>query len=224
MTLFKNYFNNKCLHQLRKKIRYYDRFSKVYDLVSSKWYYKKPREYAIKELELKENDTVLNIPCGTGQNFEYFQKYLNNIGTIIGIDLSQGILNKAQIKINKHNWNNTKIIKGDATKINADWIKERKIDVIKFDSILCDLGLSGFPHWEIIIDNLISLLKPGGKIVIIDWHIEKSSLRARFIKWIGKGEVERPLYQYLEKEVESFKLNDSFKRGEMFVATGIKNS
>lgn len=202
--------------------KYYDKFAKVYDWISSKSYYRKPREFAIKELNLKPNQIVLNIPCGTGQNFEYYQKYLSNTGTIIGIDISQGMLEKAIEKVHKHNWKNIQTFKVDARNINEEWIKKEFKAEIKFESIFCDLGLSGFPEWERIIDNLIALLKPNGKIVIMDWYIDKSSLRGKFIKWIGKGEVNRPLYQYLETRVSNFQLNNSFKSGQMFVATGTK--
>jgi len=205
-----------------KAIKYYDRFAKIYDLVSSKSYYRKPREYAIKELNLDTNQMVLNIPCGTGQNFEYYQKYLSDTGTIIGIDLSQGMLEKARDKIDKNEWKNIQLLTADATNINAEWINENIKKDLKFDPILCDLGLSGFPEWERIIDNLISFLKSDGKIVIMDWYIDKPSLRGHFIKSIGKGEVNRALYQYLEDKVTDFKVNQSFKSGQMFVASGTK--
>lgn len=202
--------------------RYYDKFAKIYDWVSSKSYYSKPREFAFKQLSLEKNQIVLNIPCGTGQNFEYYQKYLSNTGTIIGIDISQGMLEKANEKIWKNNWNNIKTFQEDVRKIDKEWIKKELEADLKFDSVLCDLGLSGFPEWENIIDNILTLLKPNGKLVIMDWYIDKPSLRGRFIKWVGKGEVNRPLYQYLETKVSNFQLNNSFKSGQMFVATGTK--
>jgi len=205
-----------------KATRYYDRFSKTYDLFSPKWYYKKPREFAIKELNLSPNQKVLNIPCGTGQNFDEFQKYLLNSGKIIGIDISEGMLEKAKEKIKKNNWQNIQIFKENVTKVNMEWISEKLNSDLKFDAILLDLGLSGFPYWEKIIDDSISLLKPNGRIVIMDWYIDKPSLRGSFVKWIGKGEINRPLYQYLETKTREFKLNKSFKRGQMFVATGIR--
>lgn len=215
---------NEIKEKQKKATQYYDRFAKIYDWISSKSYYHKPREFAIKALNLERNQKVLNIPCGTGQNFEYFQKYLTNTGDIIGIDLSQGMLEKAKEKIDKNEWKNIQLFTADATKINIEWINLNIKQDIKFDSILCDLGLSGFPEWEKVIDNLIALLKPNGKIVIMDWYIDKPSLRGSFIKWIGKGEVDRPLYQYLERKIDHFKLNNSFKNGQMFVASGIKRT
>ena len=42
-----------------KVTKYYDKFSRIYDWISSKSYYHKPRAVAIKELELNQNQTVL---------------------------------------------------------------------------------------------------------------------------------------------------------------------
>ena len=201
-------------------ISYYNQFSKVYDWISPKVYYHQPRAFAIQEMNLKAGQSILNIPCGTGQNFEYFQEKMNNSGQIIGIDLSEGMLSKAKDKIQKNKWNNITLIQNDATQINVQWVNKAIKSGFRFDSIFCDLGLSGFSQWEAIIDNLIALLKPDGRIVIMDWYIAKPSLRGSFIKWIGKGEVNRPLWQYLEKKVTNFSLNDTFKNGDMFVASG----
>lgn len=208
------------MNKQESAIKYYDKFSIVYDLISSKRYYHKPRKYAIEQLDLQKHQTVLNLPCGTGQNFFYFQEHLHQTGQILGIDLSDGMLEKAKQKVQKNNWQNIKIIKGDATEINPSWIKEHLGDV-KIDAVLCDLGLSGFPNWEQVIDNLVDILAPNGKIVIMDWYMEKPSLRGEFIKWIGKGEVNRPIWQYLQNKVEIFEVK-TFKRGDVFVAIGQK--
>lgn len=60
--------------------------------------------------------------------------------------------------------------------------------------------------------------------ILIDWEIEKPSLRGEFIKWIAKGDVNRPLYEYTENKIDNFVLNNSLKSGEMFVAIGTKKS
>jgi len=203
-------------------ISYYNKFSKVYDWLSPKWYYHNARNYAIQQLQLKQGQTVLNLPCGTGQNFEYFQKYLNETGLIIGIDLSDGMLKKAKKKKEANDWQNIQIYKGNATKITNDWLKKNTSVQTKVDAIICDLGLSGFPKWKMVIDNMLELLKPNGLLVIMDWYVPKPTLRGEFIKWIGGGEVNRPIYQYLETKVANFSVDTSFNRGGVFVATGIK--
>jgi ubiquinone/menaquinone biosynthesis C-methylase UbiE len=213
---------NQIEEKQKRRIKYYDKFSSVYDFLAGKFFYHKARSLAVKELYLTQGQTVLNLPCGTGQNFEYFQKYLANTGKIIGIDLSDGMLQKGQKKINKNNWSNIIIKKDDARRINQEWIHQEVSEDLKTDAILCDLGLSCFPDWENIIDNLISILRPNGRIVIMDCYIEKQSLRTYFLKWIGKGEVDRPISQYLKTKIENFKIDRSFLRGAIFVASGTK--
>jgi ubiquinone/menaquinone biosynthesis C-methylase UbiE len=206
----------------KRAIQYYDSLAKIYDIIAGKWYYHKARNYAIQQLQLKEGEAVLNLPCGTGQNFEYFQRYLKNTGVVIGIDLSDGMMAQAKKKKAENNWTNVKILKGDATEITKDWIAENVFPPVHIDAVLCDLGLSGFPHWENTIDNMLSLLKPGGIMVIMDWYLPKPSLWGAFIKWIGKGEVNRPIYQYFKTKVAEYSVNTSFNRGGVFVATGVK--
>ena len=204
-----------------KAIRYYDKLSVIYDYISN-WYYKKARNYAIEELELKNGQTVLNLPCGTGVNFKYFNEYLNNSGLIIGIDLSSGMLDKAKQKIEKSGWTNIDTELNNATKIDQEWLDGYSNEKITVDAVFCDLGLSGLPEWRNIIDNMISILKPKGRIVILDWYLEKTSLRGDFVKWIGKGEVDRPIWQYLQTIVSDFKVDDSFNYDGVFVASGSK--
>ena len=188
------------------------------------WYYKKARNYAIEELEIKKGQTVLNVPCGTGVNFKYFQRHLDNSGLIIGVDLSSGMLDQAKRKAKKNDWTNVDLILENATEIDQKWLQSysEKKEQIKIDAVFCDLGLSGLPKWQNIIDNMISILSPNGRIVILDWYLEEPSLRGKFVKWIGKGEVDRPIWQYLKTKVSDFKVDDSFNRGGVFVASGTK--
>ncbi len=205
---------------------YYDKFSFVYDLLSPKHYYHKARIVAVKELHLVESQTILNVPIGTGQNLEYFQKYLKNTGLIIGIDLSKGMLSKAQEKIKQNKWSNVTLLKKDALSVNKPLVTPilKSNNKEKVDAILVDLGLSGFPSWEKCIDSYIDLLTPRGRIVIMDWYIEKNTLQGAIVKWIGKGEVNRPIYQYLKSRVDNFKVDTSFSRGGVFVASGAKKA
>jgi len=202
--------------------RYYNKFSHVYDILSPDWYYRKTRKRAIQALALEEGQIVPNLPCGTGQNLHYLQQYLNGTGEIISVDLSSGMLLKARKKTHTNGWNNIRLFENDAAVINEDWVRDHLGEGVKFDAILCDLGLSGFPEWRNVIDNLLSLLRPGGRFVIMDWYIEQPGLHAEFIKWIGGGEVDRPLYQYLADRVDGFQLENSFKGGDVFVAWGRK--
>ncbi len=70
-------------------MNYYDAFSYVYDTLAPDWYYRKPRRFAIEELNLKEYRNIVVLPCGTGQSFKYLNDKLQGEGLIIGIDYSE---------------------------------------------------------------------------------------------------------------------------------------
>ncbi len=203
---------------------YYDKFSRVYDWLSPKVYYHKARQAAIDSLDLKEGQTVLNVPIGTGQNLEYFQRYLNGTGHIIGVDISEGMLSKAFEKVGEQDYSNVALQNADVSLLNKAWLEQYREEnpIQSVDAVLCDLGLSGFENWRGVVDNLLDILKPEGKFVVMDWLIEKPSLRGEFVKLIGGGEVDRPIPSYLQEKLDGFELDHSYNRGGVFVASGMK--
>lgn len=204
--------------------RYYNNLASLYDWLSPKSYYLKARKKAVKELGLGKGDTVLNVACGTGQNFELFQEYLKGTGLVIGIDFSAGMLAKAKEKIKRNNWHNIQLINGDANLISEKWLFERLnlTEKTEINASICDLGLSAIPNWENVLNRMIEVTKPKGKIVIMDWYMEKLSWRGRFINLVGKADIRRPSWQYLKAKTDNFKMDQSFNRGGVFVASGNK--
>lgn len=201
---------------------FYNKFSLFYDWVSTKSYYAKPRESAINELHLRHNDKVLNIACGTGQNLEYLQNSLQGTGMIVGIDLSAGMLAKANEKIVRNGWDNVNLVEIDAEKLTHERLSA-SLNVnhrLEFDSAICELGLTAIPGWKTVINNMIRLVRPGGRIVVMDWYMEKLSFRGRFINWIGDGDITKPIPNYLNAELDNYRLDRTFKRGEVYVASG----
>jgi ubiquinone/menaquinone biosynthesis C-methylase UbiE len=203
---------------------YYNKFSIVYDILSPKIYYHKARNAAVSSLDLEEGQTVLNVPVGTGQNLAYLQRYLHDTGQIIGVDLSEGMLSKAFQKINTHDYSNVTLQNMDVADLNAAWLTKHQTENpdMQIDAVLCDLGLSGFESWKKVIENLLTILKPGGKLVVMDWELKEPSLRGELVKWIGGGEVERPIPAYLQNRLASYEIDHSFNRGGVFVASGVK--
>ena len=202
-------------------VRYYDRFSTVYDVLSSPRYYRKPREAAVEALRLEPGAVVLNVPCGTGQSFGLLQDRLRGTGRMTGVDLSPGMLAKADAKVRANGWDNVDLIQEDVTALDAEWTAALGVTE-GYDAVLCDLGLSGFPSWQRVTDQLVSTLKPGGRLVVMDWFIPRRSLRGAVIRWIGKGEVDRDLPNYLRGRLEDVEVDQSFKGGDMFVASGVR--
>jgi len=73
---------------------WYDAFSKFYD-ASLEALYAEHRELAAEALALEPGMTVLDAPCGTGLSFGEIARRMRGDGTIVGADLSPGMLRKA---------------------------------------------------------------------------------------------------------------------------------
>lgn len=92
----------------------YDRGARRYDLVTA--IVDRPRRLAIERLDLRPGETVLDIACGTGVNFERLLAGVGQSGSVIGIDISAGMLAEARERVHSHDWDNVELIEGDVAR------------------------------------------------------------------------------------------------------------
>lgn len=102
----------------------------------------------------------VDFGAGTGANLEHIDLQLFN--EIHLVDLSPSLLEKAHQRIQKWNDKKIHITQQDATKFQLN----KKVDLITFS-----YSLTMIPDWFLAIDKAIQLLKPGGLIAVIDFHI-----------------------------------------------------
>ncbi|MBI5023035.1 MAG: methyltransferase domain-containing protein [Candidatus Magasanikbacteria bacterium] len=77
------------------------------------------RGLAIKQLNLRPGSKVLEVACGSGRNFSFIMEVIGRDGVLVGFDYSQEMLDAAQKLCQKKNWDNTKLIRGDAAELKA---------------------------------------------------------------------------------------------------------
>ena len=207
-------------------MKWYDIFSGVYDKSLEKLYFES-RARMVELLDLKSNDVILDVACGTGANFKHFHNSgIKNI-EIYGTDYSQGMLNKAATLIQKNNWENTHLFQADARTLNTTYFDNQKDLPNSFDCIVCVLGLSVIPDWEKVLDQLITLLKSGGKIMVVDVYAEKRDLNTTIVEWVSKADLDRKIWQEIKAKTDSFyheylPVKENKVGGKLFVAHGIK--
>jgi demethylmenaquinone methyltransferase/2-methoxy-6-polyprenyl-1,4-benzoquinol methylase len=117
------------------------------------------RKKAVLRLGLSRGDSVLEIGCGTGRNFSYLQDAVGPTGKIYGIDISPGMLAKAQEQRDSNRWHNIELTQCDAVEYTAPE---------QLDGVLFSLSYNTMPHHRAVLERAWDQLRPGGHLVIMD--------------------------------------------------------
>lgn len=127
------------------------------------------RGLAVKRLNLRLGDRVLEVACGSGRNFSFIMQAIGPEGKLFGFDYSQKMLDAAKKLCRQKEWNSVKLLQGDAA--------ELKIGESNFDAIISVLGISAIPGWESALQRCYEALKPGGTLVVCDARLFDGGLR-----------------------------------------------
>jgi demethylmenaquinone methyltransferase/2-methoxy-6-polyprenyl-1,4-benzoquinol methylase len=144
----------------RKRAANYDFTANLYYLYGYReWAY---RRMAVEALKLKPRDTVLELACSTGINFPLFQGYIGSTGRIIGVDLTDAMLEQAQKRVAKQGWDNVTLIQHDASTFQIP---------SQVNAIFSSFALSIFPDTEKVLANIASALPLNGRLVLLELQI-----------------------------------------------------
>ncbi len=180
-----------------KIARTYDRLNRVMTLgLDRRW-----RRRAVRDL----HGNVLDVACGTGDMVQELQKR----GCLVtGVDLSEEMLTIAKSKA------------PTATYMIAD-AEHLPFENDCFDAVTCAFGVRNFVHLEQGLSEMLRVLKPGGRMVILELATPDSPLIRPFynlytkhiIPWLGSRIAgNREAYTYLPESVERFPKGDAFLR------------
>ena len=138
-------------------------------------------EMAVDALGVRPGDTVVDLACGTGLNFERILAAAGPSGRVIGVDLTAAMLERARERISAHGWPNVELVHADA----AAYVFPAGVQ-----RILSTAGITLMPEYDRIIEDASRAMAPGGRLVIYDfkipegwpeWRIQvQMRIRARF--------------------------------------------
>ncbi len=144
----------------------YDRKARLFSMIG--FDETRQKRHAVSQLLLKPGDTVVDIGCGTGLNFELLREGVGESGRIIGVDLTEGMLAQASARVTKNGWNNVELVQTDA----AQYAFPPDVD-----AVLSTYALTFVPEFASVIESALMALGAGQRFAVLD--MKKSQ------KWPG---------------------------------------
>jgi len=110
--------------------------------------------------KIKEGDIVLDLGCGAGFDCFLASKKVGKTGKVIGVDMTEEMINKAKVNAEKLGIKNVKFILGEIEKLP---VKDNSIDIIISN---CVINLT--PDKTKTFKEAYRVLKTGGRIYLSD--------------------------------------------------------
>ncbi len=137
---------------------FYGRWSQLYDLLARKT----PgittlRRRATSACRLEPGDTVVEMGCGTGANLPYLREAVGPEGTVVGIDFTEPVLQRARELTAPYE--NVHVVRGDATTPPISG---------PVDSVLATFVVGMLSNPAGAVDDWCELLESGGHLVLVN--------------------------------------------------------
>lgn len=146
----------------RQVKRAYALYSPVYDLLFD-WIFHPGRQAAVKLLDIQPGDRILEVGIGTGLNLSLYPPDCE----LVGIDISERMLEKGQAKIEELGLSNVtlKVMDAGATDFADN----------EFDRALATYVISAVPDPVGVLREMRRVVKAGGTLVILN-HFRSQKL------------------------------------------------
>ncbi len=168
------------------------------------------RKKAVKKLKEIQPKLILDVATGTG-DFALAITKINNV-KVIGIDISEGMLNVGRKKIKKKGLTDViELVKADSENLPF------KNNV--YDAATVGFGVRNFENLEKGLSEILRVLKPGAKFLILEFSKPKNApfkqlysfYFTKILPLIGRIiSKDNTAYTYLPESVNEFPDGDIF--------------
>lgn len=206
-------YKNSSLSKKEQITKMFDNISEEYDGLNRvisfgidiKW-----RKKVVQLVANKNPESVLDIATGTGDLAINLTQ--SSAKKIIGLDISEGMLDVGRKKINAKKLNNTiEMVVGDSENL--------PFDDNSFDAITIAFGVRNFEHLEVGLKEILRVLKSNGTFVVLETSVPKRfPFRQGYFLYtkillptIGKlFSRDKQAYSYLSSSAAKFPYGDAF--------------
>jgi ubiquinone/menaquinone biosynthesis C-methylase UbiE len=207
----------------RKKAKHYDVTSRLYPAPG--YPQRAQRLQAVRALGLRPGDTVVDMACGTGLNFRLLEMVVGPRGRIIGVDLTDAMLARAQTRIETNGWGNISLVQADASAFDFP---------AEVDAILSTYAMTQVPECAEVIAHGAKALSGGGRWAVLDlkvpgntpaWIAQLGTAIVRPFASIDEWTMRRPweaIRAAMQEELTDFSWTELFF-GTAFLAAGSRD-
>ncbi|MBV9494589.1 MAG: class I SAM-dependent methyltransferase [Acidobacteria bacterium] len=152
--------------------RLFDKGSTHYDWVNAVMSFGsgyRYRDEVLHRTKLQPGMRVLDVACGTGPVAVAAKRIVGPSGRVVGVDPSRGMLNVARQKVDA----NFVEALGEALAVRSE----------SFDLVTMGYALRHVSDLLAAFGEYRRVLKPGGRVVIMEIALPESRLRRRFLGW-----------------------------------------
>ena len=204
----------------RKSAKHYDITSRLYP--APFYPQRAQRLRTVQALGLRAGDSVVDMACGTGLNFALIQEAIGPDGRIIGVDLTDAMLTRAQDRIKTNGWKNISLVESDAVAFTFP---------TEVDAILSTYALTQVPDCAEVIGHGAAALSAGGRWVVLDlkvpdntpgWLTQLGTAPVRPFASIDEWTMRRPwdtIHAAMQKELADLSWTE-LVFGSAFLAAG----
>ena len=149
---------------------------------------------------------ILDIACGTGDFSIAIAKAMSPGSRVTGLDLSEGMLAVMRAKLAAAGLDDrVACMQGDS--------EAMPYTDASFDCVTIAFGVRNFEHREVALREILRVLKPGGKLVILELSVPANPVIRWFYKLYftgllpvigGKVSGDKAAYRYLPASVLNF--------------------
>lgn len=199
--------------------RLYDRIAPLYDLAAAPFHLLRGRRLAgeaLDELHLQLGDTVVDLGTGTGWNLPHLADRVGPTGTVIGVDISSRMLDRASRNLGDRK---------NVELVQADIVTYRPPSDAA--GVIATFAIEMRPDYDDIIERLAASIGPGGRIVTTglrhpdhwpDWLVDLAARSMRFFGVNDSYRSHRP-WEAIERHTTNTTYTDSHA-GAIYLAAG----
>lgn len=138
----------------------------------------KARKVALEKSGIRNGQNIMEVAVGTGILFEEIVG-INRNGQNTGIDLTKGMLEKARVRMAKTEFSNYDLKVGNALDLEFE---NESFDLL-YNCYMLDL--LSFDKIDVVLDEFKRVLKPNGKLILVNMTKGKSIV-SRFYEKLYK--------------------------------------